>query len=348
MTDGLEEWGKRWNKKAKSDVALDPNADELTLRRISLGVPAIDAITGGGIPRGRSTVLFGEPGSGKTFFSQMIIAAAQKVGGTAMFFDIERTYDPKWFAMSGVDTHPDKLIVAHPRSLEQGFDMIIDALENVCPQVIVVDSIPAMVPKNMMLDDRGKTVEMAEKDFRGLSARKMTEGIARVTQYNKTTALVFINQLRVDMGKSFGNPESMPGGKAVKFYTAMRLRVRRGEWLHDKSKGADEELFDLPVPDKKKEAKRTGFVMRLRTEKTKVSSTTWEECEFKFFFNGSVDTMGSLITLAVERGVIEAARGYYQVPGVEHKLHGIGQLETLLRENKKLKNSIIKGIKEVA
>ena len=339
MSNGLEEWGKRWNKKARTDVAFDPEAEELMPDDIPVQIEAVDAIIGGGIPRGRTTVLFGESSSGKTLFSQLVIAAAQRQGGKAMFFDIERTYDPKWFALTGVDTSPKKLVVARPRSLEQTFDMVIDALENVHPEVIVVDSIPSMVPQAML--DK----EMTDKDFMGLAARKVTEGVRKVTHYNQSTALIFINQLRVDMGVSFGNPESMPGGKGLRFWTSLLIRMRRGQWLTDKTENR-EDLEDFTSVDEKKNEKRIGFMLKLRIEKTKVSSTTFDECELKFFFTGEMDTMGSLINLAIQRGVIGAARGYYEIQGVDKKIHGLGNVERLLKEDEELKVSIIAKLKE--
>ena len=339
MGNGLEEWGKRWNKKTRTDVAFDPSAEELMPDDIPIQIEAVDEILGGGIPRGRTTVLFGESSSGKTLLSQLIIASAQRQGGKAMFFDIERTYDPKWFAITGVDTSPEKLIVVRPRSLEQTFDMVIDALENMHPDVIVVDSIPSMVPDAML------KVEMSDKDFRGLQARKVTEGVRKANHFNQSTALVYINQLRVDMGVSFGNPESMPGGKGLRFWTSLLIRMRRGQWLTDKTENRDD-LEDFTSVDEKKNAKRIGFMLKLRVEKTKISSTTFEECELKFFFTGEMDAMGSLINLAIQRGVIGAARGYYEIPGIDKKIHGLGAVEKLLKGDEKLKASIIAKIKE--
>ena len=339
MSNGLEEWGKRWNTKTRTDVAFNPEAEELMPDDIPVQIEAVDAIIGGGIPRGRTTVLFGESSSGKTLLSQLIIASAQRQGGTAMFFDIERTYDPKWFALTGVDTSPKKLVVVRPRSLEQTFDMVIDALENLRPEVIVVDSIPSLVPEAML------NAEMTDKDFRGLAARKVTEGVRKVTHFNQSTALIFINQLRVDMGVSFGNPESMPGGKGLRFWTSLLIRMRRGQWLYTKT-GNKDDLEDFTSVDEKKDKKRIGFMLKLRVEKTKVSSTTWDECELKFFFDGEMDTMGSLINLAIQRGVIGAARGYYEIPGIDKKIHGLGAVEKLLKGDKKLKTSIIVKIKE--
>ena len=347
MSDkALEAFGQRWNKKAKAEVAFDPEDSVLNPDAISLDIPAVDMMLGGGMPRGRTSIFIGEPSSGKTLLTQLSIAAAQRRGGRAMFFDIERTYDARWFALTGVDTGPDKLLVARPRSLEQCFDMVTDALENVKPDILVVDSIPAMVPQAMMHDERGKPVEMAKKDFRGLTARKITEGVAKATQYNQTTALVFINQLRINMGVTFGNPESMPGGKALKFYASLIMRVRKGKWLTtatESKDGFDEE--DFTSLEDEKDARRIGFVLRLRTEKNKCAPP-WQDCDLKFFFNGAIDPMGSLIHLAIQRGVIEAVGGFYTLPGVAKKMHGIDAVEAAIRADEALKDRLVTEIRE--
>ncbi len=338
MSDALRSFGQRWNKKTKSEVAFEPEAEILSPEAVPLDIPAVDLMLGGGIPRGRTSILIGEPSSGKTLLSQLVIAAAQRTGGTAMFFDIERTYDAKWFALTGVDTSPEKLLVVRPKSMEQTFDMVIDALKKVKPMVIVVDSIPAMVPQDVM------KASMEDKDFRGLSARKITEGVAKATQYNNETALIFINQLRVNMGVKFGNPESMPGGKGLKFHASLIMRVRRGTWLTDASEGEkDEDGFSTLEDDK--DAKRIGFMLRLRTEKNKCAPP-WRDCELKFFFNGTIDPLGSLIHLAQQRGIIEVTGSWFKLPGVEAKLHGLGAVEKAIREDEDLKARLVTEIQE--
>ncbi len=337
-TDNLEAFGKRWNKQTGSDVVFDPRDAILNPDVVPLGIPAVDLMLGGGMPRGRTTVFIGEEQSGKTLLSQLTIAAAQRAGGTAMFFDIERTYDAKWFEMTGVDTGPDKLRVVRPENLEQGFDMVVDALKTVKPDVIVMDSVSAMVPKNVL------KVTMEEKDFQGLEARKITAGVKKVTLYNQTTVLIVINQLRMLMGVVYGNPESQPGGKGLKFHTSLRIRTRRGAKLTTATENGklDEDGFLLSDD---KEARQLGFVMRLRVEKNKCAPIDWEGCDVKFFFDGTVDSTGSLISLAARRGVIDAAGGYYTLPGVDKKVHGLGAVERLVRDDEDLRNRLIAGIR---
>ena len=336
MSETLDEWGKRWNKKTRTEVVFDPRDEELDPGVIPLEIPAVDQLLGGGFPRGLTTILVGEPSSGKTLLSQLVIASAQRQGGTAVFFDIERSYHERWFRLTGVDTSPEKLRVVRPRNLEQAFDMVCDILEKVRPDVVVVDSIPALVPKAML------TAEMDKSDFRGVSARKVTEGIAKVTQYNRSTALIFINQLRVSMGVKFGNPESMPGGKALRFYSSLLVRVRRGKWLTDAEVDADE--LDFTDVDEK-DAKRIGFMLKLRTEKSRLAPP-FQECELRFTFDGAVDWVGSLVHLALTRGVIgQPSTGYFTLPGEEAKVHGRIALEERIREDGELRAKLVGLVK---
>ncbi|KKM02806.1 hypothetical protein LCGC14_1780780 [marine sediment metagenome] len=340
MSDALRSFGQRWNRKTKSEVAFEPEAEILSPEAVPLDIPAVDLMLGGGIPRGRTSVLFGQESAGKTLLAQLIIAATQRAGGVAMFFDVERTYDAKWFALTGVDTSPEKLLVVRPESLEQGFDMICDALKKVKPEVIVVDSVAAMVPQDIL------KASMEEKDFRGLEARKITAGVKKATQFNRTTALIFINQLRVNMGVKFGNPESMPGGKALKYHASVMIRVRRGTWLTDMSeKGEDRDEDGFATLESSKDAKRIGFMLKLRTEKNKCAPP-WQDCELKFFFNGALDPLGSLIHLAQQRGIIEVSGSWFKLPGVEAKLHGLGAVEEAIREDEELKARLVAEIQE--
>lgn len=334
----LTAFGQRWNKRTKAEVAFAPEDEELVPGVIPTELPAVDSILGGGIPRGRTSVFIGEPAAGKTLLSQLVIAAAQRQGGKAIFFDAEHTYDPKWFAMTGVDTSPERLLIMRPESLEQTFDMIEDALKNVRPDVLVVDSIPSLIPQAIL------DAKMEEKDFQGLAARKVTEGVKKMTQYNHSTALIYINQIRTDMGVRYGNPESMPGGKGLRHWSSLTVRVRRGKFITAASDGLGEAAFD--DVSTKKDAPKIGFWLRIRTEKNKLA-VGYQETDVKFFFDGTVDPVGSLIHLAIQRGVIVAvAGGYYEVPGVKKKLHGLGAVEELLKANAGLKDKIVAEIEE--
>ena len=321
-------WQKKWNRLVKRRVVFEPRDEELEVKVIPTGIPAFDEILGPsqqtekGFPRGRTTIIVGEPSTGKTLVAQLLVAAAQRQGGRALVFDIERTFDPRWAALTGVDLASDKLMIVRPVNLEQTFDLVCSALEELQPEVLVVDSIPALVPKAVLL------AEMEKQDFRGVTARKTTEGIAKATQYNVSTALVFINQLRLKMGVAFGNPESMPGGKALKFYASLLLRTRRGKWLTDAGEGS---ALDEVGDDE--DTKRIGFLLRLRVEKNKLAPP-WGECDVPFRFTGAVDPIPSTVHLALQRGVItQRAAGYFDVPGQDKPVHGRTAVEQLYRDD---------------
>ena len=335
----LEAFGKRWNRR-QPDLVFEPEDAELKPGAIELGIPALDELLAGGIPRGRTSIFFGAEAAGKTLLSQLVIAAAQRQGGIAVFADIERTFDAKWFGLTGVDLDPKKLIIVRPDSLEQAFDMAEDAMRTVQPDVLVLDSIAALVPQAQL------DVEMSKQDFRGLSARKTTEGVKKLTLANKKTALIIINQMRIDMGVTFGSPENMPGGRALRHAASIIIRIRRGQWLTDvaERKLGREEF--TAIESKKGDAKRVGFMLKLNVEKNKLA-TPWQDIDVKFFFSGEVDPLGSLIHLAVQRSVIEVTgKGYYQIPDTDKVLHGLGAVEVLLRMDEQLKNKIIRLVRE--
>lgn len=337
---GLEEFGKRLDKEARAKVAFHPQSEELTPGEIPLGIPAIDLMLGGGIPRGKSSIFVGADSSGKTLLAQLVIAAAQRQGGSAIFFDVEHTYDPKWFALTGVQTDdPDKLLVVRPKNLEHAFDSATKALlYDDPPDVLVIDSIAALSPRDIL------NADMEKQDFRGLVPRKIGVGMDKLTQANRKTAIILINQIRVDMSVTWGNPETEPGGKKLRHLIAMRIRVRRSKWLTENSANVGEENFTATLEDGKDSA-RIGFMLKLRVEKSKVAAP-WGEAEIKHYFDGTIDPLGSLIHLAIKKGLITGAGSYYTVLDSEDKIHGMTNLEKLIREDDELKAQLTERIKE--
>ncbi|HEC64468.1 MAG TPA: hypothetical protein ENI23_04160 [bacterium] len=232
---------------------------------------------------------------------------------------------------------PDKLKIVRPENLEHTFEMICSLLKEVNPEVLVVDSVAALLPKDIL------NADMTKQDFRGLSPRKIGVGIQKITYFNRSTAVILINQMRMDLGRTFGNPEKLPGGKALKHHNSMGIRVRRGKWLTDVAQD-DGELFGTLADEK--DAKRIGFLLRVRVEKNK-RGAPWGECDIKTFFDGTIDPLGSLISLAIQRGVIEVAgRGWFLLPDSEQKLHGLPAVEKALKEDDEMKQKIIQLVKE--
>jgi recombination protein RecA len=326
----LEEWGDKWNKQVGGEVAYNPNDPTLFPPPIPTGYPTLDEMMGGGIPRGRVTMLIGLESAGKTLLSQLMIAAAQRQGGRAVFIDAERTFDPRWFSMTGVDLDPKRLLVVRPETLEQSFDMLADALRNLEPDIIVWDSITSLLPSSIM------DASMVDSDNRGVAARKTTEGITRTVGLNKKVAVVVINQIRTDMTVKWGNPESSPGGFALKHHTSLRLRVRRGEWVYAGGKTAvgpeNPEAF-LDLGDEKSK-KKIGYLMRIRADKNKIAPP-YQEIELTVMFNGTVDGVASLVHNAIARGVIEQpTAGYFVIPDTcGRKIHGRPAVENIVRQD---------------
>lgn len=328
----LEAFGERWNRRARRGVAFAADAPELDPGTVSTGIPAVDEITGGGIPRGRTSMFIGEPASGKTLLAQLVIAQAQRDGGRCIYLDVERTFSAAWFRATGVDTSPDRLLVLRPTSLEQGFDMISDALAEVGPDVLVLDSLAAMVPQAVM------DASLTEKDFQGLFPRKVSMGLSKVTQENRDTAFVVVNQLRTSLGVAYGNPETIPGGRKLRHDCSLILRVRRGRWLTSNARGDEGEASFAEVGETRGE--RVGFGLRIRVEKSKMT-VPFQETEVRFYFTGAVDPVGATVTLAIERGVIVSPSvGYYVTPDGE-KVHGREALERRVREDDALHRAIL-------
>jgi recombination protein RecA len=288
---------------------------------------------GDGFPKGRSVVFVGEPGTGKTLLAQLVIAAAQREGGRAMFFDAEKTYDPRWFAKTGVDIDPKKLIIVRPRNLEQAFDMIEDALERIKPALIVVDSLPALVPKKVVEE------KLEEKENIALFARKIGPAIQKATLANTVTCVIYINQIRTAIGR-WGDPSDMPGGYAFKHANSQLIRTRRGAWILE-----NEDKSDMIFGDDK-EKKKVGFILKLRVERNKVAEP-WKEAEVEFRWkDGSIDWISSLVHEAMTKGIIESpSKGYFTSVLWEGKIHGREKLENTIRNDVVLKASLIECIK---
>ena len=311
----------RWNKKADREVAFDASTSKLETLFIPLGVPPVDDVLGGGFARNRITILYGEESSGKTLITQLLCAEAQRAGGFAVFCDAERTFSPGWSRMLGMELGLDKLLILRPRILEQAFDMMIDALETLRPDVLVFDSLPALLPQQV--DDK----EMTDNDSRGVFPRKAGEGMGRLNQANENTAILVINQMRVKQGVVYGSPDDMPGGKKVRHEASVVLRVRRGEIQTDGG-------------SKDKDAERVGQTIRVRTEKNKIAPP-WRTAEFDVKFTGEVDLVALLVSRALELGVLSSKAGYFRLMEQEKPLaHGRDTLEALLKEDETLRISV--------
>lgn len=285
---------------------------------ISTGSLSLDiALGGAGIPRGRVTEMYGPESSGKTTLALHIIANAQRAGGVAAFIDAEHALDPTWAKRLGVDV--SSLLISQPDTGEQALDITEMLIRSNSIDVIVVDSVAALTPKAEIEGEMGDT-HMA------LQARLMSQAMRKLTAViNKSkTALVFINQIRMKIGVMFGNPETTPGGRALKFYCSVRIDLRRLTTLKDNT-GA------------------TGSRIRARVVKNKIAPP-FRDSEFDLMFDSGISYEGDLIDLGLGCNVIERSGAWLNY-GDMRLGQGRENAKKFLAENKDLckeiKNKIV-------
>jgi recombination protein RecA len=286
---------------------------------IPTGSIALDVALGlGGLPRGRIVEIYGPESSGKTSLALHAIANAQKAGGIAAFIDAEHALDPDYAKKLGVDT--DALLVSQPDTGEQALEIVDMLIRSGAIDVVVIDSVAALVPKAEIEGEMGDS-------HVGLQARLMSQALRKITgalSQTKTTA-IFINQLREKVGVMFGSPETTTGGKALKFYASVRLDIRRIETLKD---GTD----------------AVGNRTRVKVVKNKMSPP-FKVAEFDILYGIGISREGSLIDLGVEQGIVRKSGAWYTYDG-DQLGQGKENARTHLRENPDLANEIEKRIKE--
>jgi len=276
------------------------------------------AIGVGGIPRGRVTEIFGPESSGKTTLALHVIANAQKEGGIAAFIDAEHALDPNYAKSLGVNT--EELLLSQPDSGEQALEICEILLKSAALDVIVIDSVAALVPRAELDGEMGDS-------FIGLQARLMSQAMRKITGFiNKTqTILIFINQLREKIGIMFGNPEVTPGGRALKFYSSLRLDIRRIDSIKN---GTDV----------------IGNRVKVKVVKNKVAPP-FKIAEFDIMYGKGISKEGSILDLATEIGIIIKSGSWYS-----YKNERIGQgrenAKLFLMQNPDLLSEIEKEIKK--
>ena len=286
---------------------------------IPTGSIALDVALGlGGLPRGRIVEIYGPESSGKTTVALHAVANAQKAGGIAAFIDAEHALDPDYAKKLGVDT--DALLVSQPDTGEQALEIADMLIRSGAINVVVIDSVAALVPKAEIEGEMGDS-------HVGLQARLMSQALRKITgalSQTKTTA-IFINQLREKVGVMFGSPETTSGGKALKFYASVRLDVRRIETLKE---GTD----------------AVGNRTRVKVVKNKMSPP-FKVAEFDIIYGIGISREGSLIDLGVEQGIVRKSGAWYTYDG-DQLGQGKENARNFLRENADLANEIEKRIKE--
>ncbi|MBO5927215.1 MAG: recombinase RecA [Clostridia bacterium] len=294
--------------------AADNNVDVLPTGCLALDI----ALGVGGVPRGRIVEIYGPESSGKTTVALHVIAETQKKGGIAAFIDAEHALDPAYASKLGVNL--DELYVSQPDTGEQALDITESLVRSGAVDIVVIDSVAALTPKAEIEGDMGDS-------HVGLQARLMSQALRKLTGItNKSkTCVIFINQLREKVGVMFGNPETTPGGKALKFYATIRIDVRKADALKD-----SDGMY--------------GNRTKAKIVKNKVAPP-FKTAEFDIIYGEGVSQVGCVLDIAVEADIIEKSGSWFSYNG-EKFAQGREKAKDYLKENASILNEIEAKIRE--
>ena len=298
-----------------SIMRLGTSERKLDIRTISTGALSLDAALGvGGLPMGRIIEIYGPEASGKTTLALHAIANAQKAGGIAVLIDAEYAFDPTYAQNLGVDV--DNLLVSQPDSGEQALEIADTLVRSGAIDIIAIDSVAALVPVAEIEGEMGDS-------HMGLQARLMSQALRKLTAIiaKSNTCLIFINQLRMKIGVMFGNPETTTGGNALKFYSSVRLDIRRIATIKDGDKAV-------------------GNRTRVRVVKNKMSPP-FKEAEFDIMYGKGISFEGDVLDLSVENDIVERSGAWFSYEG-ERLGQGREKVKDFLMEN----NDILEAIAE--
>ncbi len=315
IQDTLDQIRTKFGDEAIMKLGDKPHVD---INAVSTGSIGLDAALGvGGLPRGRIIEIFGPESSGKTTLALHVVAEAQKLGGVCAYIDAEHAMDPEYAQKLGVKIN--ELLISQPDTGEQGLEITESLVRSGKIDVVVIDSVAALTPKDEIEGDMGAQHMGKQARLMSQALRKLTGIVAR-----SKTIVIFINQIRMQIGVMFGNPETTPGGKALKFYTSVRLDIRR-------------------IAQIKKGEEVVGGRVRVKVVKNKVAAP-FRQTEFDLIYNEGISQEGEIIALGEKMGIIQKSGTSYAY-GEEKLGRGYDATRTFLRENTKIKDKILKEIR---
>ncbi len=292
---------------------------KVNINAIPTGSIGLDAALGvGGMPRGRIIEIFGPESSGKTTLSLHVVAEAQKMGGICAYIDAEHAMDPSYAKRLGVKI--DELLISQPDTGEQALEIVESLVRSGKIDVIVIDSVAALTPKDEIEGDMGAHHVGKQARLMSQALRKLTAIVAKTK-----TVVIFINQIRMQIGVMFGNPETTPGGKALKFYTSVRLDIRR-------------------IAQIKKGEEVMGGRTRVKVVKNKVAAP-FKQTEFDLMYNEGISREGELIALGEKFGVVTKTGISYSYGDVKLG-RGYDATRQFLKDNTSISNQVLKDIKQ--
>lgn len=287
---------------------------------VSTGALSLDLALGGGIPKGRVIEIYGPESSGKTTLTLHAIAEVQRNGGTAAFIDAEHALDPQYAKRIGVDI--ENLLLSQPDNGEQALEIVETLVRSNAVDLIVVDSVAALVPRAEIEGDMGDSLP-------GLQARLMSQALRKLTSVisRSKATVIFINQIRMKIGVMFGNPETTTGGNALKFYASLRMDIRR-------------------IAQIKQGDSVVGNRTRVKVVKNKIAPP-FREAEFDIMYNEGISIPGDVLDLATARDIVEKSGAFYKYNG-ETIGQGREATKTYLAENPKVLKELDKKVRDLA
>ena len=302
----------------KGSIMRLGDAGRMRVETISTGALTLDLALGGGLPKGRIIEIYGPESSGKTTLALHAIAEVQKAGGTAAFVDAEHALDPEYSKKLGVNI--EELLVAQPDTGEVGLEIVDQLVRSSAVDIVVVDSVAALVPRAEIEGEMGDA-------HVGLQARLMSQALRKITgNIGKSgCTVIFLNQLRLKIGVSYGNPETTTGGNALKFYASVRLDIRRIQTL---KKGTEE----------------FGIRAKVKVAKNKVAPP-FRVAEFDVIFGEGISTLGCLVDLAEQNGIVTRKGAWYSYKG-ENISQGRDNAIIYLKENPQVSLEIEQTLKQ--